>query len=84
MTSAGRPAWWRPQIAEDYEPPACYECKGLARKACRHCDHFYCPEHAGRGDLCASCYRSSFFGMLVFGGVLLFMGALMLAGYLMN
>ena len=48
-----RPGWWRPIPAEDYEPPSCYECKGLARAVCRNCQSRYCPQHAGKHDLCA-------------------------------
>jgi hypothetical protein len=53
-----RPGWWRPQPAEDYEPPACQECQGLARYQCINCGNRYCREHAGSSGLCALCERS--------------------------
>ncbi len=52
-----RTGWWRPQPAEDYEPPACYECEGLARYVCTNCGNRYCPEHAGKNRLCGQCQR---------------------------
>jgi hypothetical protein len=70
-------AWWRPQPAEDYQPPACYECGGLTRSACRNCGSLYCPEHGGK-ELCAACRSSSNMGMLaLLGIVLLLCGILM-------
>ena len=58
--------WWRPQQAEEYEPPACYACKSLTRAVCRNCRSHYCHEHAGRGALCLECHRSARLGMIVF------------------
>ena len=78
--SGGRPGWWRPQVAEDYDPPACHMCGALARRVCRHCGSLYCSQHAGAGELCAGCTRSSHVGMLAFLGVVLLMGTLMLVG----
>src|SRR5438105_4680812 len=51
----GRHAWWRPQRAEDYDPPSCYRCEGLSRTVCRNCERHYCPEHAGPSGLCQKC-----------------------------
>jgi len=59
--------WWRPQEAEEYEPPACYACQGLARALCRNCGSRYCRDHAGPGQLCADCGRSARMGLIVFG-----------------
>lgn len=67
-----RGAWWRPLPAEDFEPPACYQCHGLARHTCRHCRQLYCPEHAGQHGLCAGCDRSSWVGLYVLAGLVLF------------
>src|SRR5437879_3712811 len=53
-----RPGWWRPQPAEDYNPPECQECQGLARYVCVNCAGRYCREHAGRDGLCGPCQRS--------------------------
>ncbi len=61
--------WWRPQEAEEYKPPACYECKGLARAVCRNCQVHYCSEHAGRNGLCQDCARSANMGIYVFAGM---------------
>lgn len=69
-------AWWRPQLAEDFEPPACYACRGLARTVCRNCQGLYCAEHAGKGGLCAACDRSSWWGMWLLGGLLLSLAVL--------
>src|SRR4051812_7421929 len=55
-------AWWRPQEAEEYQPPACYECKGLSRGVCRNCQANYCQEHAGVNGLCKDCARSANLG----------------------
>jgi len=75
-----RPGWWRPQVAEDYEPPACYECKGLAKAICRNCDKIYCHEHAGSANLCAACSRSSWIGLWTLIGILVLLSGFMLAG----
>src|SRR5436309_918004 len=47
MSVARKNAWWRPQDAEGYQPPACCVCKGLARRRCSNCQDLFCPEHAG-------------------------------------
>lgn len=65
LSPSARPGWWRPQPAEDFDPPACYECKGLARVVCRNCGSYYCWEHAGKNGLCAECARSSRIGTLI-------------------
>ena len=64
-------AWWRPQQAEEYIPPACYQCKGLARLMCRNCSAAYCGEHAGSHGLCQECSRSANLGLYVFAGMLI-------------
>jgi hypothetical protein len=61
-----RPGWWRPQQAEDYEPPACYACNAIARRTCRNCGDRYCPDHAGPSGLCQACGRSSWLGVFFF------------------
>jgi hypothetical protein len=61
--------WWRPQEAEAYAPPACYECKGLARARCRNCLCHYCSEHAGPNGLCKACAQSANVGIYVFVGL---------------
>ena len=83
LGQGSRPGWWRPQIAEDYDPPACYECKGLARRSCKHCGSLYCNEHAGSAGLCAACHRSSWVGMLFLAGLLLCVVGLLIAGWWM-
>src|ERR1700677_1220538 len=45
-------AWWRTREAEDFEPPSCHVCHGLARRVCTNCRQHYCGEHAGAADLC--------------------------------
>ena len=66
MTAAGRGyAWWRPVAAEEYVPPACYQCGSLARSRCVACGRRYCAGHAGSGGRCAECQASSTTGMLV-------------------
>ncbi len=80
----GTRAWWRPQEAEDYEPPACYHCQALARLTCRNCQQLYCPDHAGRPGLCQRCTRSAWLGLLVFAGVMLVMGLLILLGTVLD
>jgi hypothetical protein len=61
--------WWRPQQAEEYVPPACYECKSLTRAVCRNCQSHYCAEHAGPTGLCAACGRSANLGLYVLAGI---------------
>jgi hypothetical protein len=72
--------WWRPQLAEEYEPPACYACKGLARAVCRNCRSHYCREHAGSGGLCLECARSARLGLIVFVLALVMAGVVLLLG----
>jgi hypothetical protein len=80
LGNGGRPAWWRPQEAEDFEPPACYDCGGLARLICRNCNSLYCREHAGSRGLCAACDRSSWMGLYILLGMLAFLAILVLLG----
>jgi hypothetical protein len=76
LANGGRPGWWRPIPAEDYDPPSCYQCKGLARLVCRNCQCRYCPEHGSKDGLCKDCERSSLIGLFVLG--LLLVGVLAL------
>ncbi len=73
-------AWWRPLPAEDFEPPACYQCKGLARRTCRNCGQLYCGEHAGQDGLCAACDRSSWVGLYLLAGLVLLIITVVLLG----
>lgn len=66
---AAQHAWWRPQEAEEYQPPACYECKGLARGICRNCRATYCHEHRGVNGLCRACARSANLGLYLFASM---------------
>jgi hypothetical protein len=75
-------AWWRPQQAEDYQPPACYACKALARAVCRNCQAIYCHEHRGPNGLCKDCGRSANLGAYVFVGVASVMLVLFLCHWL--
>jgi hypothetical protein len=70
MPQQEKHGWWRPQEAEEYVPPACYQCKGLARAVCRNCRANYCADHAGRNGLCRECGRSANFGIYVFAGMI--------------
>jgi hypothetical protein len=72
--------WWRPQQAEEYVPPACYECQGLTRAVCRNCESPYCHEHAGPNGLCKACGRSCWLGQII----LAIMGGMMLLVCLWN
>ena len=65
--------WWRPQQAEEYLPPACYECKGLTRAVCRNCQSSYCRDHAGPNGMCQACGRASWIGPVILGGMAIFM-----------
>lgn len=76
-----RPGWWRPQPAEEYTPPACYDCRGLARAVCYHCGERYCPEHAGPRGLCRACGRSSWLGPIFLALSFAMMAALILWGW---
>jgi hypothetical protein len=64
-------AWWRPISADEYVPPACYQCGGLTRSKCTSCGRQFCANHgsasAGR---CSECQRSSNAGMLIGLGVI--------------
>jgi hypothetical protein len=62
--------WWRPQEADEYQPPACYECKGLSRRRCRNCQANYCPDHAGFNGLCQACARSANVGLYIFAAMM--------------
>lgn len=64
-------AWWRPQKAEEYVPPACYVCRGLTRAVCAHCGRYYCAEHAGRNFSCKECNTASNVSLYVVGAFLL-------------
>ncbi len=76
-------AWWRPQPAEEFVPPACYACGGLSRRVCQHCHSRYCPEHAGPGRLCADCGRSARLGLIVFvAAISLLLGLILLGSIL--
>jgi hypothetical protein len=80
LTQPGRPGWWRPQEAEDYDPPACQECQGLAPYLCSNCGNRYCRDHAGKKGLCALC-ESSLRGGNVFLAILfVFLGGLLAFG----
>ncbi len=79
--SGSRATWWRPQVAENYSPPACYECQGLTRKSCRHCGNWYCADHAGPQELCASCGRSSNLGLFALAAIALALAGLIVAGF---
>ena len=63
--------WWRPQKAEEYAPPACYQCQGLARGLCHNCQSHFCAEHAGPNGLCRDCANSANLGIYVFVGLFL-------------
>jgi hypothetical protein len=84
----GRPeakhAWWRPQEAEEFEPPGCYACKALSRAVCRNCGHHYCREHAGPPGLCKACARSARLGLVVFLVAILMIAALIFLGGFVN
>jgi hypothetical protein len=64
LRAGAKPGWWRPLPAEEYKPPACYQCQGLARRVCPNCQHYYCAEHAG-GNVCAACSRSGRIGLYI-------------------
>jgi hypothetical protein len=77
-------AWWRPISADDYVPPACYQCGGLTRARCVGCGRQFCAKHAGRGGNCADCQTASTTGTLIGLGAigliaLAFVGALFLS-----
>ena len=64
-----KPGWWRPQPAEEFQPPACYVCHGLTRAICHNCRSPYCYDHKGPGGLCRECGRSAWLGTYIFIGV---------------
>jgi hypothetical protein len=64
-----RPGWWRPQPAEEYAPPACYQCKGIARRTCPNCQQLFCPDHAGSNGMCAECQSSSRLGVVILAAI---------------
>jgi hypothetical protein len=74
--------WWRPQQAEEFQPPACYNCGALARRVCRNCSSRYCGQHAGTGDLCGACASSARLGLWVFVIAIGMMLAIVIAGML--
>ena len=80
----GRVAWWRAQEAEDFEPPSCHICQGLARRVCRNCQQHYCAEHAGPSYLCQTCGRSSLLGIWCLLGGLAIMGGIVLSGFVVE
>ena len=79
-TKSSRPGWWRPQPAEDYDPPACYECQGLARYVCADCRARYCREHAGKNGLCEQCQRSTRGGTIMLVVLFIILGSLTVLG----
>lgn len=77
-------AWWRPQQAEDFEPPACVVCGGLTRTNCKNCADYYCREHAGPHGLCGGCGQSSRLGLIFLLGCLGFLAVLGVWGLLQS
>jgi hypothetical protein len=51
---------------------------------CRNCENLYCLEHAGRGELCGRCTRSSWMAMWILMGVLLLLLAMALVPVLLE
>ncbi|MBI3407716.1 MAG: hypothetical protein HY040_05095 [Planctomycetes bacterium] len=76
LGASARPGWWRPQPADDFEPPACYQCRGLARRRCRNCGNLMCADHAAKGGLCRECENSARIG--IFTLLALFVGLIAL------
>jgi hypothetical protein len=76
--------WWRAKEAEEFAPPACYECKGLTRLVCRNCSCHYCRDHAGFNGLCKACAKSANLGLYVLGGVFVFLLLVFLCQWLFN
>lgn len=74
--------WWRPQEAEEYRPPACYECKGLSRAVCRNCRANYCADHAGRNGLCKACGHSANMGLYIIAAMAALIVAMILFSWL--
>jgi hypothetical protein len=79
--TAPHAGWWRPQPAEAYTPPACYECQGIARRVCANCQQRYCPEHAGKNGVCAECHQSSYVGIAILGAIAVVFGIVLLIGW---
>ena len=80
MARVGR----RPQVAEEYQPPACYECQGLSRTVCRNCQANYCREHAGPNGLCKDCGYSANLGLYIVAGMISLILLLLLCNWLFN
>lgn len=76
--------WWRPQQAEEYSPPACFVCQGLARRTCRNCQVHYCSDHAGSNGLCRECSRSANLGIYVMLGIVGLFGVVLFFNWLMH
>jgi hypothetical protein len=74
--------WWRPQVADDYAPPACYKCQGLTRMQCRNCKERFCRDHAGPGGLCQECGRSANLGIYVAATMAVFVAIVLLWNWL--
>lgn len=81
MPANHQTGWWRPQRAEDFTPPACYQCHGLARRSCRNCGNYFCPEHAGNIGLCVHCDRSSIMGLYILFGILIALAVMVWVGF---
>ncbi len=73
-------AWWRPQQAEEYAPPACHICRGLTRAKCTECGRYYCADHAGRNFQCRACVKAFDPSFIIVGGFLFFFLILVLLG----
>jgi len=76
--------WWRPQEADEYLPPACYQCQGLSRGLCRNCQSSYCRDHAGPSGLCQACGRSANLGIYLIVSVFGLMALLLFCNWLFN
>ena len=81
-TKNARDGWWRPRPAEDFDPPACHECQGLARYICLECGRHYCLEHAGKRGLCATCHRAARSGNLFLAALFAGIVALLVLSWL--
>lgn len=78
LSPSGERAWWRPQEADEYVPPACHLCQGLARRTCVYCQKLYCADHAGRDGGCSECNRSAWMANLVIAIIVLAVAGLLL------
>ena len=74
-------AWWRPRQAEEYSPPACYQCRGIARNVCINCGDRYCAEHAGVAGICAACGQSSQLGLFILFAVAAVFGVMVMLNF---